>query len=121
DQLAGVLGHEIGHVVARHSAERIAKSGLIEGLTGAAVIASGDYGTSQMAQLIGQTINMKYGREQELQSDELGVRFMCRAGYNPEALEEVMAILAEASGGQGPPEFQSTHPSPENRVERIRE
>jgi predicted Zn-dependent protease len=122
DQLAGVFGHEIGHVVARHGAERIAKQELTQGLTGAAVVASGDYSTAQAAQMIGNLINMKYGRDQELQSDDLGVRFMSQSGYNPEALLGVMRILAEAAGGgQRAPEWQSTHPDPENRVERIQE
>jgi len=122
DQLAGVFGHEIGHVVARHGAERIAKQELTQGLTGAAVVASGDYSTAQAAQMIGNLINMKYGRDQELQSDDLGVRFMVQAGYDPEALIGVMRILAEAAGGgQRAPEWQSTHPDPENRVERIQE
>jgi predicted Zn-dependent protease len=121
DQLAGVLAHEIGHVVARHGAERIAKMELTQGLTGAAVIASGDYSTAQAAQMIGNLINMSYGRDQELQSDELGVRFMLEAGYDPHALLDVMKILEEASGGQRQPEFASTHPSPENRLGRIRE
>ncbi len=121
EQLAGVLGHEIGHVIHRHGAERIAKMELTQGLTGAAVIASGDYSTAQAAQMIGNLINMKYGREQELESDEWGVRLMMEAGYEPESLIDVMDILEDASGGQRQPEFQSTHPSPENRREKIRE
>lgn len=121
DQLAGVLGHEVGHVVARHSAERLAKQQLAQGLTGAAVIATGDPNAAGYAQMISNTINMKYGREQELQSDELGVRFMIEAGYDPNALIGVMRILEAASGGSRQPEFSSTHPSPENRVERIKD
>ncbi len=121
DQLAGVLGHEIGHVVARHGAERIAKQELTQGLTGAAVIATGDYSTAQAAQMIGSLVNMSYGRDQELESDELGVRFMTQSGYNPEALISVMEILEKASGGQKQPEFMSTHPSPANRVQKIKE
>ena len=121
DELAGVLGHEIGHVVARHGAERIAKEELTQGLTGAAVVASGDYNTAQAAQMIAGLINMSYGRDQELQSDDLGVRFMVQAGYDPEGLISVMEILEKASGGQRQPEFMSTHPSPENRVQKIRE
>ncbi len=121
DQLAGVLGHEIGHVVARHSAERISKQMLTQGLTGAAVLASGSQGGGQMAAVIANVVSMKYGREQELESDELGVRFMSEAGYQPEALIGVMDILEAASGGSRQPEFSSTHPSPDNRRERIRE
>lgn len=118
-QLAGVLGHEIGHVVARHSAQRIAKSSLTQGLIGAVLVASGGGGAAQTAQMIGQMVNMKYGREDELESDTLGVRFMADAGYDPRALKGVMRILAEASGGSGQAEFMSTHPSPENRVAQI--
>lgn len=121
DQLAGIFGHEIGHVLARHGAERMAQIELTQGLTGAAVIASGDYNTAQMAQMIGSMINMKYGRDQELQSDDLGVRLMLEAGYNPESLIDVMEILAQASGSQRQPEFMSTHPSPANRIDKIKE
>ncbi len=120
DQLAGVMGHEIGHVIARHGAERIAKQELTQGLTGAAVIAAGDYGSTQAAQMIAGMVNMKYGREQELESDELGVRFMIEAGYNPSEMIGVMRILKAASGdGKRQPEFMSTHPDPGNRMEKI--
>lgn len=120
DQLAGVLGHEIGHVIHRHGAERYAKMELTQGLTGAAVIASGDYNTAQAAQMIGSMINMKYGRDQELESDDFGVRMMMEAGYNPEALIGVMDILeAVSGGGERQPEMMSSHPSPENRREKI--
>lgn len=119
-QLAGVLGHEIGHVVARHSAQRIAKANLTEGITGAVVVASGDERTAGVALMVGQMVNMKYGREDELQSDMLGVQFMVDAGYDPRALIAVMQILEETSGGS-PPEFMSTHPNPGNRASRIEE
>ena len=124
-ELAGVLGHEIGHVVARHSAEHMAKAQLTEGLTGAAVIATYDpdnpasANSAQVAMLIGQMINMKFGRDDELESDFLGVCFINDAGYNPEDLIRVMQVLAEASQGNAPPEFFSTHPNPDRRIERI--
>lgn len=117
-QLAAVLGHEIGHVVARHGAEHIAKQLLAQGLTGAAVIASGDHGVGQMAAMVGQMVNMKYGRADELESDRLGVRFMAESGYDPRAMLKVMKILAEAGGGSQP-EFFNTHPNPENRIDEI--
>ena len=123
----GVLGHEIGHVVARHSAEHMAKAQLTEGLTGAAVLATYDpnnpasAGSAQVAMLIGQMINMKFGRDDELESDFLGVCFINDTGYNPEELIRVMQVLAEASQGNAPPEFFSTHPNPENRIQRIQE
>lgn len=117
DQLAGILGHEIGHVVGRHSAERIAQSELANTVaTGAQVGAD----AGMLASQLGQTILLKNGRGDELESDDLGVKFMLEAGYDPEALIEVMQILKEASGGQRVPEFQSSHPDPDNRIEKIR-
>lgn len=126
-ELAGVLGHEIAHVVARHSAEHIAKAKLTEGLTGAAVIATYDpdnpasAGSAQVAALIGQLINLKFGRDDELESDVLGVCFMNDAAYDPNELVSVMQILAASREGQQPPEFFSTHPNPENRIQRIQQ
>ena len=84
-ELAGVLGHEIGHVIARHSSERLAKQQLTQGLLGALVVGSGDYTTAQIGQMVGSMINMKYGREDELESDALGIRIMAEAGYDPRA------------------------------------
>lgn len=125
-QIAGVMAHEMGHVVARHSAQQLAKQQLTQGLTGAAVIAAYDpddprtQQTAQVAMLIGQLVNMRFSREDELQSDRLGVQFMAEAGYDPRALIVVMQVLAEASEG-APPEFFSTHPNPDNRIQRIEE
>ncbi|MGH9362762.1 MAG: M48 family metallopeptidase, partial [Thermoanaerobaculia bacterium] len=124
-QLAGVLGHEIGHVVARHGAEHIAKAQLTQGLTGAAVLATYDpdnpdsRSSAAVAALIGNLVNMRFGRNDELESDKLGVRFTADAGYDPRAMVEVMRILAASAGGPRPPEFFSTHPNPDRRVERI--
>lgn len=126
-QLAGVLGHEIGHVVARHGAEHMAKQELTQGLTGAVLLSTYDPNnpasqqTAQIAAVIGNLVNMKYGREDELESDALGVRFMSETGYDPRAMISVMEILEQASGGARQPEFQSTHPSPENRIAKIKE
>ncbi|MCS7013529.1 MAG: M48 family metallopeptidase [Chloroherpetonaceae bacterium] len=118
-QLAGVLGHEIGHVVARHSSQRLAKNKLTQGLTGAVAVATGDASATQIAAVIGELVGMSYSRDEELESDALGVRFMSEAGYDPRAMIEVMKILDQATGGARPPEFFSTHPNPENRIQRI--
>ena len=120
DQLAGVLGHEIGHVIGRHSAERIANQGLTQGLISGVLVGGGD-STGQMAAMIGNVVNMKFGRSDELESDELGVKFMIDAGYQPEEMIGVMQILKSAAGPNRTPEFQSTHPDPENRIEKIKE
>ena len=123
DQLAGVLGHEIGHVIHRHGGERMASQNFIQGLMQSVMIMfGGDYSMMNVAQMVGQYASMKYGRDQELESDDWGVRLMIEAGYDPHQLIDVMDILEEASGGGGRvPEFQSTHPSPENRRQKIKE
>lgn len=126
-QLAGVLSHEIGHVIARHSAEQIAKQELTQGLTGAAVIASYDpdnpssMRTAAVAALIGNLVNMKFGREDELEADKWGVKLMAEAGYDPHAMIGVMEILRDNAGGGRQPEFFSTHPNPENRIQKIQQ
>jgi predicted Zn-dependent protease len=124
-QVAGVLGHEIGHVVGRHGAEHIAKQQLTEGLTGAAVLATYDpnnpssQNSAAVAAMIGQLVGMRFGRQDELESDELGVRFTSEAGYDPRSMTALMKILDQSSEGGRPPEFFSTHPNPENRIQRI--
>ncbi len=118
-QLAGVLGHEVGHVLARHSAEHIAKDQLTQGLTGAFAMGSGSMSAQQIGQVVGQMAMMKYGRDDELEADSLGLRLMAEAGYDPRAMIRVMQILEKASGGSRQPEFQSSHPSPPHRIEEI--
>lgn len=117
DQLAGVLGHEIGHVLGRHSAERIAESEFWKGM-----VTAGSVGADAGGLIggIGQTTLLKNGRGDELESDDLGVKLMIDAGYNPEEMIGVMKILKSAAGPNRVPEFQSTHPDPENRIEKIK-
>jgi len=120
-QLAGVLGHEIGHVIERHSNQQMAKQQFFQGLAAAGGIAGGDVQSQRMAQVVAQMASMKYGRDDELQSDQWGVRLMSMAGYDPRAMIGVMKVLERASGGGGQPEFMSTHPSPANREQHIEE
>lgn len=119
-QLAGVLGHEVGHVLMRHGAQRLAQQKLTQGLVGAAGVAGGSQDSAQLAAAIGQMVNMKYGRDDELESDKWGVQLTAEAGYDPRSMLDVMRILEEASGG-GPPEMMSTHPKPANRQAYIKE
>ena len=102
-QLAGVIGHEIGHVLARHGAQRIAKSELTQGLIGAVAVGAESYDAARMASLVGNMVNMKYGRDDELESDEIGVQIMAETGYDPRAMIGVMRILEEANQGATPP------------------
>lgn len=118
-QLAGVLGHEIGHVIGRHSAERIAASEFWRTATMGATVGAGDIGN--VVGGIGQSTLLKNGRGDELESDDLGVLFMIQSGYDPNEMIKVMQILKAAAGPNRVPEFQSTHPDPENRIEKIKE
>jgi predicted Zn-dependent protease len=120
DQLAGVLGHEIGHVVSRHSAERMAKHGLTQGIL-SGVSVGFDPSTVQGAAAIANVLNLKYGRNDELEADNLGVKFMLDAGYQPTAMIDVMQILKKSAGPNRVSERMSTHPDPENRIEKIKE
>ena len=125
-QLAGVLGHEVGHVVARHASEQIAKSQLAQTLVGAVAVAGSDdrgrgQQAAQLGALVAQLVQLRYGRQDELQADALGVDLMSDARYHPQALVEVMAILARAGGRSRAPEFLSSHPDPGNRQQRIQE
>lgn len=124
-QLAGVLGHEVGHVIGRHGAEHLAKQQLGSALVNAVGIAASDDPRNArqaaiLAQAVNQMVNLKYGREDELESDRLGFQFMTEAGYNPKGIVELMEILNSARGSAGEqPEFFSTHPNPANRVEQL--
>jgi len=124
-EVAGVLGHETGHVVARHSAEQIAKSRLTQGLTGAAVIATYDPNNpssqrnAAIAALLGQLVNMRFSRQDESEADALGVQLMTQSGYDPHSMIKVMEVLEKEAGGGRQPEFFSTHPNPAHRIEQI--
>jgi predicted Zn-dependent protease len=117
-QLAGVLGHEIGHVIGRHSAERIAETNFWKTVAMGASVGA-DAGSVVAG--IGQNTLLTNGRGDELESDDLGVLFMMQSGYDPEEMIQVMKILKKAAGPNRVPEFQSTHPDPENRIEKIRQ
>lgn len=134
-ELAGVLGHEVGHVAARHSEkrQRAAKRNSILGLLGqiGATVLLGDGAAGQLGQQIfgtgSQLLTLKYSRKQEEQADDLGVRYLSSAGYDPKALSSMLASLAaqqaidaRAQGGnaRSVPEWASTHPDPARRVSR---
>jgi predicted Zn-dependent protease len=123
-ELAGVLGHEIGHVTARHSAQQYTRTvGGAIGLTalGIFVPAARPFG-GLTEQALG-VLFLKYGREDELQADELGVRYTSAGGWDPEAVPSVLATLGrldEAAGDRdGVPNWLSTHPEPLSRVKEV--
>lgn len=121
DRLAGVLAHEIGHVVCRHGNQRMAKQKLTQGLIGAASVGGGSHQSGQVAAMVGKMVNMKYGRQDELESDKWGVSLSDAAGFDARAMINVMDILDESAAGGGPPEMMSTHPKPANRKAYIKQ
>ena len=124
-ELAGVLGHEIGHVVERHVAQQIEKSRLGQSIVlGTGVAASGNrngLAAWAVADLADQIVQLKFSREDESQADRCGLQYMTETGYDPRAMIDVMQILKEISAGGGEPEFLQTHPDPGNRIEAIQE
>ncbi len=123
-QLAGVFGHEIFHAVGRHGAEHLAKQQLGSSLVNAVGIAAsggndGGQTAAMIAQAAGQLANLRYGRQDESESDRYGLQFIVEAGYDPRGIVELMQILARNSGGRQP-EFLSSHPDPGNRLETLK-
>lgn len=123
-ELAGVLGHEIAHVTARHSANQMSRAQLANLGLGVGMIFSET--VRDYAGLASQSVGLlflKFGRDDESQADELGVRYMAEAGYDPRELSGVMRMLSRtselSSGGGRVPEWLSTHPDPGNRSEAI--
>ncbi|WP_165185277.1 M48 family metallopeptidase [Caulobacter soli] len=119
DQLAAVIGHEAGHVVAHHAAERQSQnltSSLVLGVLG--VAAGGDAGraiSSYGGDAAKYGFLLPFSRKQELEADRLGVDFMQRAGYRPrEAV--ILWEHMQAQGGSSSPQFASTHPSDASRI-----
>lgn len=125
-QLAGVLAHETGHVIQRHSAQQMAKGKLGEILVMATGIGASDPDNPNRAQqaamianIVNQVTQLRYSRKDELEADQWGLRLMAEAGYNPKAMLEVMKILEQASPGGHQPEMLLTHPYPKSREEQI--
>lgn len=123
-EMAGVLGHEIGHVTARHSASQMSRQQLLSAGLGLGMVFSETFRQyGQLGMLGVQVLSLRYSRGDESQSDELGLRYITNLGYDPDAMIGVFDMLAQAGGGGGErlPEWQLTHPYPENREARMRE
>ena len=121
-QLAGVLGHEIGHVIARHGAQHLAKQQLGQLLVTAVHVGSQDRrdpsrgrNAALLAQAANQMIALRYGRQDELEADDYGFRIAIDGGYDPRGIVELMSVLDPAASRGRMPEFLSTHPNPGNR------
>lgn len=124
-QLAGVIGHEIGHVTAQHIGQQMTRAMIIQGL-GIGLAVAGEQTDNDMLKVLGMGTTaggsiylLKFGRDQESQADELGVRYMTRLGYNPIGQIQVMEVLKQASSGGSQPEILSSHPLPQTRIDRL--
>jgi predicted Zn-dependent protease len=130
-QMAGVLGHEIGHVTAQHVAQQITeqtKLNVLSAVAGVVVAASdsksavhqyGQYAVPAVA-VGGNLYLLKFSRSDESQADYLGMRYMSKVGYDPIAQLQVMQILKEADSGGGGMEMLQTHPLPQTRIDDIK-
>jgi predicted Zn-dependent protease len=128
DQLATVIGHEIAHVLADHSNERLSQSQIANaGLQ----ITNLALGSSEYSQYTGVTmaalglgvqygVLMPYGRTQESEADIVGLELMAKSGFDPNQSVDLWKNMAKASGGQQPPELLSTHPSHSTRIEDLK-
>lgn len=131
DELAAVMGHEVAHATAKHSNERVSQGSISETLLGGAGAALGFSELSQEAQKWVMTalsaganvgILLPYSRAQESEADQIGLEFLIRADYDPEAAPRLWEKMAQMSGEQGPlATFLSTHPAPQERAQRLRE
>jgi predicted Zn-dependent protease len=120
DWMATVLGHETGHVTGRHAAERYSRAVA----TQTALQVAGTQINSQLAMAalgLGAQVGvlLPFSREQEAEADILGINYMQRAGYTPREAIPFWQRM-NSGGGSRPPEFLSTHPDPDNRIQRIR-
>jgi len=126
-ELASVLGHEVGHVAARHSQSRNTRSTIGSILAAGAGLLTGSNVATQLVGTGAQLYTLKYGRDQEYQADGLGIRYMTAAGYDPYASADMLASLAASSNlaartagrdANATPTWASTHPNSADRVRR---
>jgi metalloendopeptidase OMA1, mitochondrial len=121
--LATVLGHEVAHATAEHSAERIEQDKLTK--VAAAIVAGGVAFTPaqyvRVVALLGGAGSLSFSRKQESEADHIGLVYMARAGYDPRLAVPFWQRMQRAAKGQEPPEWLSDHPSDAHRIERIRQ
>ena len=122
-ELASVIGHEIGHVTARHTVSQITKSQLATlGLVAGMIVRPELARFGDLAQAGMQLMSLKFSRNDEQQADDLGLRYMTRGNYDPREMVEVFSVLdrlGQTSGEGRVPAWLSTHPAPANRAQRI--
>jgi len=121
DEIAAIMGHEIAHALREHGRERLSQAMAQSAITNIALAAAGGYGAqinaaNQVAQYV---LVLPNSRQHESEADAIGVELAARAGYNPRAAISVWQKMMKATQGKNPPEFLSTHPSGETRIEQL--
>lgn len=124
--LAAVMGHEMAHAIARHGSQRLLRSSLAQTLMTGASFSMGELEPQQRQAVMAALgagaqygVLLPFSREHETEADEMGLIYMARAGYDPREAISFWERMSE-SGGRNPPEFMSTHPAHETRIERLR-
>lgn len=124
--IAAIMGHEVAHALANHGQQRMS-SGVLQqiGAVGVGVATSGKSTEAQQAWMqaygVGTTVGvmLPFSRNHETQADEIGIKLMAIAGYNPDEASELWKRMKAKSDGQAPPEFLSTHPSNDSRISNL--
>jgi predicted Zn-dependent protease len=121
DEIAAIMGHEIAHALREHGRERLSQAMAQSAIANIALAAAGGYGAqinaaNQVAQYV---LVLPNSRQHESEADAIGVELAARAGYNPRAAISVWQKMMKATQGKNPPEFLSTHPSGETRIEQL--
>lgn len=114
-ELAGVMGHEIAHADRRHSTDQLTQQFGFSLLAG---LIAGTTGQDQLAQMAAGLTTLAFSRKAESEADEFSVKYLCPTSYNAAGAAGFFEKI-EALGGQSPPQFLSTHPNPDNRIENI--
>lgn len=123
--IAVVMGHEVAHAIANHARERMSQGLVANGLLGGLQVAMGENPTltetlfMQAVGIGGQVGMLKFSRDQELEADKLGLIFMAMAGYDPREAPRFWERMEAQSSGAAPPEFLSTHPGPNRRIDKL--
>ena len=120
-ELAGIMGHEMAHALREHSREQLSRSMAtqLSVSVGAAFLGLGQLGADLINQGAGLMVNLPNSRDAETEADRMGVELAARAGYDPRAAVAVWQKMIKAGDGQQPPEWLSTHPSHDRRIEDL--
>jgi predicted Zn-dependent protease len=125
-QLAAVIGHEIGHVIAKHSNERLSQEtavgqtmDIVKAIAGAPQSALGQVGMAALGLGVEYGVLLPYSRTQESEADVIGLELMAKSGFNPNQSISLWQKMSQATQGQTPPEFMSTHPASASRIDDL--